>query len=137
MSFFFPGFTSRTLYNAIIERTKRYVRPPPSGNAGGSDDEAAVEERQVKAEQQVDVDEDSRAEVDQFFDNDKGPDGVESASTESQATSASSNAPLFSFRLGRCFVLLIVGHTASITGHSFAIHHETEVPFVWLFMVLG
>jgi len=93
------GFTSRILYNAIIERTKRYVRQPPSTNNSGSDDEFGAAEREVRGEHEVDVDEDSRAEVDQFYDNDTGPDGVEGPSTETQATSAASNAPLFSFSI--------------------------------------
>ena len=102
-----PGFTSRILYNAIVERTKRYVRPPPSGGGGsGSDDEFVAAEREVAAaEADVDVDEDSRAEVDQFYDNDdsRGPRDAGSAASEGgvadRPTNSTANAPLFSFRL--------------------------------------
>jgi len=92
------GFTSRILYQAVLERTKRYIRPPSyaqsvsEGSTNGTSNGATDSDEEFRAEEDrigpdADCDEDSRAEVDQAFEKHEGK----------KEPSPTSVAPLFSF----------------------------------------
>lgn len=107
------GCSSRILYNTILERTKRYVHPPsasrgpPSvetnwknGSTNGtsdSDPEDALATEDDKNYPEEEVDEDSRAEADQYFTNVNHSAADERSSREPSPLASSSL--MFSFSI--------------------------------------